>query len=57
MLYEYYNYVKAGDVTRIRGIHTLTILIAALCVFVARGICGYHRDNTRVIHNRICDQT
>lgn len=35
MLDEYYNYVKAGDVTRIRGIHTLTILIAALCVFVA----------------------
>lgn len=35
MLYEYYNYVKAGDVTRIRGVHTLTILIAALCIFVA----------------------
>lgn len=35
MLNEYYHYVKAGDVTRIRGIHTLTILIAALCVFVA----------------------
>ncbi len=35
MLYEYYHYVKVGDVTRIRGIHTLTILIAALCVFVA----------------------
>ncbi len=35
MLYEYYNYVKAGDVTRIKGFHTLTILICALCLFVA----------------------